>query len=109
MGELLSKLTGAEVVGLFAVVGGFLFGAVVIIVGIWHHMRLAEMKAVLIQLMLEKGMSAAEIEQVLRAAVEFPWKGIGQLKFNSARPGLAENPLPQPEGRPPGRLVSFRG
>jgi hypothetical protein len=65
MSELLSKFNAGEIIGLVAV----LIGPIVLIVAIlatnWRRVRIAEVEGALKQQMLDKGMSAAEIEQVI--------------------------------------------
>jgi hypothetical protein len=68
MWELLSKLNGGELIALTAVLGVFVAGAISAIVNQWRKVRVAELEAALKQQMLEKGMSAADIEQVLKAS-----------------------------------------
>ena len=65
--EFFSKLNGGELIGLAAVVGGLSVAATGIIASQWRRVRVAEMAAALKQQMLDKGMSAAEIEQVIKA------------------------------------------
>lgn len=56
-----------EFVGLVAVIGGILFVMITVLASHWRGIRQAEIDATLKQQMLDKGMSAADIEQVLRA------------------------------------------
>ena len=66
--DLLSKMKPGEFIGLVAVVGGLVVGAISILVNYWRRVRLAELEAALKQQMLDRGMAAAEIEQVLKAS-----------------------------------------
>ena len=56
-----------QLIGLVAVSGGLVVAAIAIIASHWCRVRLGEIEASLKQQMLEKGMSAAEIEQVIKA------------------------------------------
>ncbi len=67
MDELLAKLTGSQLIGLAAVVMGPLIAIVAVVANQWRRVRVAEVEGALKQQMLDKGMSAAEIEQVMRA------------------------------------------
>jgi hypothetical protein len=67
MDELLAKLSAGQLIGLVAVIMGPLVAIVAVIASQWRRVRIAEMDAALKQQMLDKGMSAAEIEQVFRA------------------------------------------
>lgn len=67
MTEFFSRFSGGELIGLFAVGGGLLFAAISVIATQWSRVRVTESESVLKQLMLDKGMSAAEIEQVMKA------------------------------------------
>ncbi len=61
-------------IGLVAVVGGIIFVTISVLTSHWRGMRIAEMEASLKQQMLDKGMSAAEIEQVLRRPTHPMWE-----------------------------------
>jgi hypothetical protein len=69
--DLLSKFDAGEllglVLGLVAVTGGLLCGIVGIIAGSWQTVRRAEITAALKHDMLNRGMSAEEIQTVLEA------------------------------------------
>jgi hypothetical protein len=67
VGDFFSKFTSSELIALVAVGGGLLLAIISTIVGQWRRVRLAEFDASLKQQMLEKGMSPAEIEQVIKA------------------------------------------
>jgi SOS response regulatory protein OraA/RecX len=72
MGDVVSRLSGGEIIGMLAVGGGLLTAILTAVVGIiagcWRSARQAEIEANLKQQMLTRGMSAAEIEQVLKAS-----------------------------------------
>jgi SOS response regulatory protein OraA/RecX len=68
--ELFNRMRPGEFIGLIAVAGGLVVGAISIIVTQWRRVRLAEQEAALKQQMLEKGLAPAEIEQVLTASRE---------------------------------------
>jgi hypothetical protein len=68
MSELLGKLNGGELIGLCAAVGGLLVAAIAVITHQWRRVRVAEIEATLKQQMLDKGMTAADIEQVMMAS-----------------------------------------
>jgi hypothetical protein len=70
MSEFLDRLSGGEIIGLAAVIVGPLIAIVAIVMANWRRVRVAEIDAALKQQMLDKGMSAAEIEQVLQASVD---------------------------------------
>ena len=67
MSEILSKLDGDGVIGLFSVVGGLLCGTVAIIMCFWHKTRKLEITAALKQDMLNRGMSADDIQAVIES------------------------------------------
>jgi hypothetical protein len=68
MMDILSRLSGDDLIGVVAIVGGFLIAAIAILALHWRRIRVAEIEANLKQQMLERGMSAAEIAQVVRAS-----------------------------------------
>jgi hypothetical protein len=68
MSEILNKLSGEELIPIVAIIAGIVCAIVAILSRQWRRLRVAEMEAGLKQQMLEKGMSAAEIAQVLRAS-----------------------------------------
>jgi hypothetical protein len=73
MSEVLSKFDSGELIGLVAMVGGMFLGTLGIILAFcwnWQRHRRAEMMAVLKQDMLNRGMSAEQIQMVLEAGVE---------------------------------------
>ncbi len=61
---------GENNVLVWLIIGGLSAWAVACVAGHWRKVRLAEYEANLKRHMLDKGMSAAEIEQVLRASKE---------------------------------------
>lgn len=70
MSEFLAKFNGGELIGLTAVIAGPLIAIVAVISNQWRRVRVAEVEAALKQQMLDKGMSAAEIAQVMTASQE---------------------------------------
>ena len=73
MEEFLFKFNAGEFIGLVAVLVGPMIAVVAIIATNWRRVRVAEMEGALKQQMLDKGMSAAEIEQVMKAGQEPSW------------------------------------
>ena len=67
MGDLFSRMSGDEVLVIVVVVIVFSFLLIVSIAGIWRAHRRTEIEASLKQDMLDRGMSADEIEKVLKA------------------------------------------
>jgi hypothetical protein len=63
MSELLSRFNSGELIGLIAIVGGFIMGGFVIGIHYWHKVHETELK----REMLARGMSAEEIKTVLEA------------------------------------------
>lgn len=70
MDELLAKFNPGEVIGLVAVAGGLLVGMFAIAMDFWHKIRKAEITAALKRDMLNRGMSAQEIQTVLEAGMK---------------------------------------
>jgi hypothetical protein len=68
MGDMINRLSGGEFLGLVSIVGGCLVLAITIWIIFWAVVRMRELDTHLKQQMLEKGMSPADIEQVLRAS-----------------------------------------
>jgi hypothetical protein len=68
--ELLSKFDSGEIIGLVAVVGGLLCGICAIVMGCWLEIRRAELSAALKQDMLNRGMTADEIQTVMEAGIK---------------------------------------
>jgi hypothetical protein len=68
MGDILTRLDGGEILGMLTIGGGLLVAAISVIAGCWYHARKLEIEANLKQQMLTRGMSATEIEQVLKAS-----------------------------------------
>ena len=64
--ELLNKFEPGELIALTAVVGGALVAIIAVVSYQWGKVRVAELDSALKQQMLEKGMSADEIEQVMK-------------------------------------------
>ena len=71
MMELLSKFNAGELIGLTAVVGGLLCGALGIVMGVGLAIRKTELEAGLKKSMLERGMSAEEIRMVMTRRVGY--------------------------------------
>ena len=63
MSDLLSRMDGGELIGLVAVVGGLLCGIFGILGHFWHEGRVTALK----RDMLDRGMSAGEIQAVVSA------------------------------------------
>ncbi len=68
--ELLSKFDAGELIGLTAVVGGLMCGALGIVMGVGLAIRRTELEAGLKRSMVERGMSAEEIRIVMNAGSE---------------------------------------
>jgi hypothetical protein len=66
--EFLDKFNPGEIIALAAVILGPLIVITAIISNQWRRVRVAEIEGALKQQMLDKGMTAAEIEQVMRAS-----------------------------------------
>jgi hypothetical protein len=78
MFELLSKFAPGELIGLVAVIGGFICGVVGIVMGVGLEFRRVELAAGLKKHMLERGMTADEIQMVMDAgkgSSQHPCKG----------------------------------
>jgi hypothetical protein len=59
---------GPGIIGVIAVLGGFIISVVAILAGNWRRVRQIEMEISLKHEMLERGMSAEEIERVIKAS-----------------------------------------
>lgn len=68
LGSWIAQLVGKDLIAVLAVGGGILFVMVAVLAKNWRLVRLAELEGSLKQQMLDKGMSAADIEQVLRSS-----------------------------------------
>jgi hypothetical protein len=68
MSDFLAKFNAGEIIGLAAVLIGPLVAIVAVISTQWRKVRIAEMEAALKQQMLDKGMTADQIEQVMCAS-----------------------------------------
>ena len=66
----LNHLALVMMIPLAMMIGGTMIAIITVIACQWRRVRLAEMKASLKQQMLDKGMSAAEIDQVIKASRE---------------------------------------
>jgi hypothetical protein len=67
--EFISEFGSDNFIGLVAVVGGLLIPLTAIIGGLVYKHRRLSVEATLKQLMIERGMSAAEIKEVLEASI----------------------------------------
>jgi hypothetical protein len=70
MEAFLAKFSAGELIGFVAVVGGLLCGMLAIVMDFWHKIRKAEIAAALKRDMLQRGMSAQEIQTVLVAGLK---------------------------------------
>jgi hypothetical protein len=70
MFELLSRMSPSEFIGLVAVVGGMLCGVVAIVTGVGLEFRRASLAFTLKKDMLERGMTAEEIQIVMEAGAK---------------------------------------
>jgi hypothetical protein len=70
MVEFLSKFGAGELIAIISVAGGLLCGTIVMIGDYWCKIRKAELQARLKQDMLDRGMSAEEIRDVLEAGTK---------------------------------------
>jgi hypothetical protein len=70
MENLLAKFSAGELIALVAVAGGLLCGMLAIVMDFWHKIRKAEIAAALKRDMLQRGMSAQEIQTVLEAGLK---------------------------------------
>jgi hypothetical protein len=68
MGDFIKEFGIGAFVGLVALVGGLLIPLVAIIGGLMYKHRKLQVEAALKQQMIERGMSADEIQEVIRAA-----------------------------------------
>lgn len=70
--EFLDKFTPSEFIGLVAL----LIAPIVIVAAQWRRVRIAEMEGALKQQMLDKGMTAEQIELVLHAGLDSSGKSV---------------------------------
>jgi hypothetical protein len=70
MEDFLAKFSPGELIGFVAVVGWFLCGMLAIVMVFWNKVRNAEIAAALKSDMLQRGMSAHEIQTVLEAGLK---------------------------------------
>jgi len=68
MGDFITQIGFGPFIALVAVVGGLLIPLVAIIGGLMYKHRKLQVEAALKQQMIERGMSAAEIKEVIGAA-----------------------------------------
>jgi hypothetical protein len=66
MGEILAKLGNGNIFWLTVVGGAVLYGVVATVTQAWRRVRVTEIEAALKQQMLDRGMSADDIVQVMR-------------------------------------------
>jgi hypothetical protein len=66
--EFFDKFNAGELIGLAAVLIGPVVAIVAVVSTQWRKVRIAELEAALKQQMLDKGMSADQIEQVMNAS-----------------------------------------
>lgn len=64
----IDMLKGGEIIALVAILGGVIFLVSATIAESWRKVRHSEIEAALKQDMLNRGMSAADIEQVIKAS-----------------------------------------
>jgi DNA-binding transcriptional MerR regulator len=96
MGDLISKLSGGEVVGVLALFGVVLVTLTAIVSYQLRRMRQTELEIALKQQMLDKGMSAAEIVQVLKASKEPTAEEVeGAKDFTAVRSELVQSLVEQ--------------
>lgn len=69
MSEFLTRFSAGEFIALAAVLIGPIVAIVAVVSTQWRKVRIAEMEAALKQQMLERGMSADQIEQVMHASL----------------------------------------
>ena len=72
MSEFLSKFSAGEIIGLVAVVGGLLCGIIAVISDFFYKIRKSDNVTRLKQDMLDRGMSAAEIQTIIDAGAKNP-------------------------------------
>ncbi len=84
MFDFLADFSPGQLIGFVAVVGGLTLAGIAVIATQWRRVRVAEMHACLKQQMLDKGMSAAEIEQVMKANPDSKEDGEVSLTGNEA-------------------------
>ena len=89
LSDLIAKFDGGQLIGLVAVVIGPLVAIVAIMCHQWRKVRIAEMEGALKQQMLDKGMSAEDIERVLSSSQE-PTRRSGTGNPAQDRIALAE-------------------
>ena len=68
MGDFITEIGFGAFIALVALVGGLLIPLVAIIGGLMYKHRKLQVEAALKQQMIERGMSADEIKEVIRAA-----------------------------------------
>jgi hypothetical protein len=82
--EMLSQLRGEELAAIFMFAGMAIIGLVSILLTAWQRHRDRELAVVIIQDMLDQGMSADQIEGVLNAAGfnadKMKWQALGRKR-----------------------------
>ena len=68
--DFFANFSSGQLIGFAGVVGGVLIAVTAIVVSQWRRVRVAEIEGALKQQMLDKGMSAADIEKVMNAGQE---------------------------------------
>lgn len=67
MPEFFDHFSSGQILGFSGIIGGVLIALTAIVFSQWRKVRVAEIEGALKQQMLDKGMSAAEIAQVMNA------------------------------------------
>jgi hypothetical protein len=73
--ETLSRMNYGEMMGFVALGGGLLIGFIAVLGGVWSEIRKTEIAAGLKHDMLERGLSAGEIQTVLDAGTKRSGRG----------------------------------
>lgn len=76
MSELMTKLTGEEILGLVGIVGACVTTIVAFWSYNWRMVKVAEIDGQLKREMVNQGRSGAEIAEVIRAKPTPPWAGL---------------------------------
>jgi len=86
MSDILSKLDGGEILGLcgillglVALIGGLVVAVIKVLEGHHRKTQLDEMEATLKMEMIQRGMSAAEIKQVLESKMDSSRSSVAEL------------------------------
>lgn len=70
MVDLLSRVDGGNLAFIISLAALLLFGLISYYIGVWYTLRRSEIEAELKREMIQKGMSADEITQVLNARMK---------------------------------------